>query len=52
VSAERTIHKLASLLGLFRTAKRGPGALGRRLVRRAAHRELAKAMRRNSWTKP
>lgn len=42
----RLISQLLSILGDIKTASRGPSALGKRLVRKAAHRQLARVLRR------
>lgn len=42
----RTVYRLLSLLGDLRAARRGPGAYGRRVARREAHRGLARILRR------
>lgn len=42
----RQIYKLLRLLGDAKAARRGPAALGKRQVRRQAHRRLARGMRR------
>jgi hypothetical protein len=42
----RLIYELLSLWGDVRAMRRGPAAYGRRLVRKAAHRQLARVMRR------
>lgn len=48
----RAPYRLLSILGDFKAASRGPGALVRRKVRSRAHRELAKAMRRTPIGRP
>lgn len=42
----RALYRLLSLLGDAKAASRGPGAYGRRLVRKAGHRGLGRAMRK------
>jgi hypothetical protein len=42
----RFLQQLASVLGTFKAASRGPGPLARRVVRQRAHREFGKALRR------
>jgi hypothetical protein len=42
----RTLFRILRLVGDAKAAARGPGALGRRVVRRRAHRTLARVMRR------
>lgn len=42
----RPLLRLARLEGDARAAAKGPGAIGRRLVRRHAHRQLSRALRR------
>lgn len=48
----KALYRLLSLLGDVRAASRGPGSYVRRKVRSKAHKTLAKATRRNRWTKP
>lgn len=38
-------YRLLSLLGLVNAARRGPGAVVKREVRRRAHRSLARGLR-------
>jgi hypothetical protein len=42
----RDVYRALSLWNLAKAAYKGPKFLARTLVRRAGHRELAKAMRR------
>lgn len=46
MSATRTLYKLLSAVTTTKAATRGSKALGRNLVRRSAHRSLARGMRR------
>lgn len=52
MSTERSIHRIASLFGLVKAARRGPASLGRRVVRAQAHKQLARAMRRTKLGRP
>lgn len=42
----RLIDQLLNILGDIKAASRGPSALGKHLVRKAAHRQLARVLRR------
>lgn len=42
----RSLYRVLSLAGDVKAASRGPGAFGRRYVRRAAHRTLARVLRK------
>lgn len=42
----RALYRLLSFAGDVKAARRGPGAYGRRYVRKAGHRTLASAMRK------
>ena len=46
MSATKDVYRLLSLANLVRALFRGPAALGRYLVRRHAHKALARTMRR------
>lgn len=52
MSTERRLHRVASLFGLVKAARRGPASLGRRLVRAQAHKQLARAIRRTKLGRP
>lgn len=52
MSTERKLHKVASLFGLVKAARRGPASLGRRLVRAQVHKQLARAMRKTKLGRP
>lgn len=42
----RALYRILSLLGDAKAAGRGPGALGRRILRKRAHRSFGRALRR------
>jgi hypothetical protein len=42
----RALFRLLRILGDAKAASRGPGAYGRRVTRRQAHRALARGMRK------
>jgi hypothetical protein len=42
----RRAYRVLSILGDIKASRRGPDALGRRIVRRHAHRGLARVLRR------
>jgi len=42
----RSAYRLLSVLGDLKAARRGPDALGRRIVRRQAHKTLASWLRK------
>lgn len=46
MSLFRTAYKVLSALSTAKAASRGPKALGRNVVRRTAHRSLARGMRK------
>lgn len=52
MSTERKLHRIASLFGWAKTARRGPGAVGRRYLRAKAHKHLARGLRKSKWTRP
>lgn len=52
MSTERKLHRIASLFGWAKTARRGPGAVGRRYVRAKLHKTLARSTRRSKWLRP
>jgi len=42
----RLLYQLLRFIGDIKAASRGPSAHGKRLVRKAAHRQLARVLRR------
>jgi hypothetical protein len=42
----RSVYRVLSILGDVKAARRGPDALGRRMVRRQAHKTLASWLRK------
>lgn len=52
MSTERKLHRIASLFGWAKTARRGPKAMGKRYIRAKAHKTLARAMRRSKSLRP
>lgn len=45
--SRRDAYRVLSLWGAFRAGMKGPGHLARFLIRRSAHRTLARTMRRS-----
>lgn len=38
----RTLYKILSVIGILVAASKGPGALGKNMVRRSAHKGLSR----------